>query len=64
MSRISSNIVTISRGVLQKNSFWYLDSDQTTADTNSGFEARRILTQAQQNNGNGGGGVLLMKQLR
>ena len=37
-----------------KNSFWYLDSDQTTADTNSGFEARRILTQAQQNNGNGG----------
>ena len=37
-----------------KNSFWYLDSDGTTADTNSGFEARRILTQAAQNNGGGG----------
>ena len=28
-----------------KNSFWYNDTDRTTADTNSGFEARRILTQ-------------------
>ena len=37
-----------------KNSFWYLDSDGTTADTNSGFEARRILTQAVQNNCGGG----------
>ena len=27
-----------------KNSFWYLDSDDTTANTNTGFEARRILT--------------------
>ena len=37
-----------------KNSFWYLDSDNTTANTNIGFEARRILTQAVQNNGGGG----------
>ena len=37
-----------------KNSFWYLDSDGTTADTNLGFEARRILTQAAQNDGGGG----------
>ena len=29
-----------------KNSFWYLDTDGTTANTNTGFEARRILTQA------------------
>ena len=25
-----------------KNSFWYLDTDNTTANTNLGFEARRI----------------------
>ena len=37
-----------------KNSFWYLDTDDTTANTNTGFEARRILTQAHQNNGGGG----------
>ena len=37
-----------------KNSFWYLDSDDTTADTNIGFEARRILTQAVNNDGTGG----------
>ena len=37
-----------------KNSFWYLDSDDTTADTNSGFEAHRILTQAVNDNGGGG----------
>ena len=36
-----------------KNSFWYLDTDGTTANTNTGFEARRILTQARQNNGGG-----------
>ena len=29
-----------------KNSFWYLDTDNTTADTNLGFEARRLVTQA------------------
>ena len=39
---------------IAKNSFWYLDSDDTTADTNSGFEARRILTQAVNDNGGGG----------
>ena len=37
-----------------KNSFWYLDTDDSTANTNLGFEARRILTQAKQNNGGGG----------
>ena len=37
-----------------KNSFWYLDTDGTTANTNTGFEARRILTQAAQNSGSGG----------
>ena len=29
-----------------KNSLWYLDTDGTTADTNLGFEARRLITQA------------------
>ena len=37
-----------------KNSFWYLDSANTTADTNLGFEQRRILTQAVRDDGNGG----------
>ena len=37
-----------------KNSFWYLDTDLTTANTNLGFEARLILTQAHENDGNGG----------
>ena len=37
-----------------KNSFWYLDTNATTANTNAGFEARRGQTQAVQNNGNGG----------
>ena len=37
-----------------KNSFWYLDSDNTTANTNIGFEARRILTQAVNDDGTGG----------
>ena len=27
-----------------KNSLWYLDTDATTANTNTGFEARRLLT--------------------
>jgi len=35
-------------------SFWHLDTEDSTANTNSGFEKRRILTQAVQNNGNGG----------
>ena len=42
-----------SRSVAKK-SFWYLDTENSTANTNSGFEARRILTQAKQNNGGGG----------
>ena len=29
-----------------KNSLWYLDTDATTAATNLGFEARRLITQA------------------
>ena len=37
-----------------KNSFWYLDTEDSTANTNLGFEARRILTQANQDNGGGG----------
>ena len=28
-----------------KNSFWYLDTDNTTADTNNGFRERKTLTQ-------------------
>ena len=35
-----------------KNSFWYLDTDGTTANTNTGFEARKLLT---QRIGEGGG---------
>ena len=37
-----------------KNSFWYLDTDDTTANTNAGFEARRLQTQAVNNDGTGG----------
>ena len=37
-----------------KNSFWYLDTENSTANTNAGFEARRILTQAANNDGSGG----------
>ena len=37
-----------------KNSLWYLDTDSTTANTNPGFEAGRLLTQANNNNGSGG----------
>ena len=42
-----------SRSVAQ-NSLWYLDTNNTTANTNTGFEARRLLTQANNNNGGGG----------
>ena len=38
-----------------KNSLWYLDTDNTTAKTNTGFEARRLLTQANNNNTNNSG---------
>ena len=42
-----------SRSVAQ-NSLWYLDTNNTTANTNTGFEARRLLTQANNNNGGEG----------
>ena len=42
------------RRPVAKNSLWYLDTDNTTANTNTGFEARRLLTQANNNNGGGG----------
>ena len=29
-----------------KNSLWYLDTNNTTANTDTGFEARKLLTQA------------------
>ena len=35
-----------------KNSFWYLDSDDTTANTNTGFDARKLLTQRLGENNN------------
>ena len=35
-----------------KNSFWYLDTDDTTADTNKGFDARKLLTQRVGENNN------------
>ena len=37
-----------------KNSLWYLDTNNTTANTNTGFEGRRLLTEANNNNGGGG----------
>ncbi|XP_068735763.1 uncharacterized protein [Montipora capricornis] len=37
-----------------KNSFWYLDTNDTTANTNLGYESRRVLTQATNNDGTGG----------
>lgn len=44
----------ISADRLLKNSFWYLDTNAETANTNTGFEARRFLTQAAANDGTGG----------
>ena len=37
-----------------KNSLWYSGTDGTTADTNTGFEARKLLTQAANDDGTGG----------
>ena len=37
-----------------KNSLWYLDTDGTTANTNAGFESRRIQTQATNSDGTEG----------
>ena len=39
---------------IAKNNLWYLDTDATTADTNAGFEARRVQTQAVRDNGTSG----------
>lgn len=41
-------------GSVAKNSFWYLDTDHTTANTNLSFESRRLLTQALSNDSTGG----------
>ena len=43
-----------------KNSFWYLDTDATTANTNTRFEARKLLT---QRIGEGGGGANASKSI-
>ena len=48
------------RSVLGKNSFWYLDTDGTTANTNTGFEARRLLT---RQIGEGGGAAYAAKDV-
>ena len=36
-----------------KNSLWYLDTNNTTANNNKGFESRRLLSQAVNNDGTG-----------
>ena len=42
-----------------KNSFWYLDTaDSTVEDDNPGFEARRLLTQAVNDDGTGGAKIV------
>ena len=38
-----------------KNSLWYLDTDGTTGNTNTGFEARKLLTQRLNEDGNTAG---------
>ena len=42
-----------SRSVVGKNSLWYLDTNNTTADNNIGFESRRLLSEAVNNDGTG-----------
>ena len=44
LQRIYWSILMITADQLQKNSLWYLYTDNTTANTNTGFEARRLLT--------------------
>ena len=46
-----------------KNSFWYIDTDSTTAPTNLGFEARRILSQANADDGGGGGARIINEMI-
>ena len=38
-----------------KNSLWYLDTDNTTANPNTGFEATKLLTQVSDDALNAGG---------
>lgn len=45
LCRIYWNILMITADQLQKkNSLWYLDADGTTPNTNTRFEARKLLT--------------------
>lgn len=44
----------ITADLWQKTVFWYLDIKNTTANTNTGFQARCLKTQANNNNGGGG----------
>ena len=46
LRRIYWSVLTITADQLQKNSLWYLDTDRTTANTNTRFEARHTLTKA------------------
>ena len=39
-----------------KNSLWYLDTDATTANTNTGYEARKLLTKAVRDDALNAGG--------
>lgn len=47
---------------MAKNNVWYLDTDGTTANTNLGFEARRLQTQAARNDGRGGAYICIFMQ--
>lgn len=44
-------------GSVGKNSLWYLHTDNTTANTKTGFEARKLSTQRLNENGNAAGNV-------
>ena len=44
------------RRSVAKNSLWYLDTENTTANTNTGFEARRLLTKASRDDALNAGG--------
>ena len=46
MSKTYWNTAMIFLDLFAKNSLWYLDTDATTANTNIGYEARRLLTKA------------------
>ena len=42
----TDNLHNVTFRSVAKNSLWYLDTDATTANTNIGYEARRLLTKA------------------